>query len=87
VGAENTVLGLTCSDLEQRRIQPSTRSRDKLKLLERVHRHRILRPCANGKTTAEIHDHHDEHTIVLAAALAKRAPVYTGLSAAAWPVR
>lgn len=39
---------------------------------------RILRPC-DGKTTAEIHDYHDEQTGVLAAALAKRAPGYTSL--------
>ena len=39
---------------------------------------RILRLC-DGKTTAEIHDYHDEQTGVLAAALAKRAPGYTGL--------
>jgi superfamily II DNA or RNA helicase len=39
---------------------------------------RILRPC-DGKNTAEIHDYHDEHTSVLAASLAKRAPGYTSL--------
>ncbi len=31
------------------------------------------------KTTAEVHDYHDERTGVLAAALAKRAPGYIGL--------
>jgi superfamily II DNA or RNA helicase len=40
---------------------------------------RILRPY-DGKTTAEVHDYHDEQTGVLAAALAKRAPGYTSLS-------
>jgi len=39
---------------------------------------RILRPY-DGKTTAEVHDYHDELTGVLAAALAKRAPGYTSL--------
>jgi superfamily II DNA or RNA helicase len=39
---------------------------------------RILRPC-DGTTTAEIHDYHDTLTCVLSAALAKRAPGYTGL--------
>ncbi len=32
-----------------------------------------------GKTTAEIHDYHDQHAPVLAATLAKRAPGYTSL--------
>jgi superfamily II DNA or RNA helicase len=40
---------------------------------------RILRPC-DGKTTAEVHDYHDELTGVLASSLAKRAPGYTSLS-------
>ena len=39
---------------------------------------RILRPHP-GKTTAEIHDYHDQRTGVLAASLAKRAPGYTSL--------
>ena len=39
---------------------------------------RIMRPH-EGKTTAEVHDYHDERTGVLAAALAKRAPGYTSL--------
>jgi superfamily II DNA or RNA helicase len=39
---------------------------------------RILRSHEN-KTTAEVHDHLDERTGVLAAMLAKRAPGYTGL--------
>jgi superfamily II DNA or RNA helicase len=39
---------------------------------------RILRPC-DGKTTAEVHDYHDELTGVLASSLAKRAPGYTSL--------
>jgi hypothetical protein len=39
---------------------------------------RILRPC-DGKTTAEIHDYHDEFTGVLASSLAKRAPGYASL--------
>jgi superfamily II DNA or RNA helicase len=39
---------------------------------------RILRPCG-GKTTAEVHDYHDELTGVLASSLAKRAPGYTSL--------
>jgi superfamily II DNA or RNA helicase len=39
---------------------------------------RILRPY-DGKTTAEIHDYHDEHTPVLASSLTKRAPGYTTL--------
>jgi superfamily II DNA or RNA helicase len=39
---------------------------------------RVLRPC-EGKTTAEVHDYHDELTPVLASALAKRAPGYTSL--------
>jgi hypothetical protein len=39
---------------------------------------RILRPY-HGKTTAEVHDYHDEHTGVLASSLAKRAPGYTSL--------
>ncbi len=39
---------------------------------------RILRSYP-GKTTAEIHDYHDQHTPVLAASLAKRAPGYTSL--------
>ena len=39
---------------------------------------RILRPHP-GKTTAEIHDHHDQRTGVLAASLAKRAPGYTSI--------
>jgi superfamily II DNA or RNA helicase len=40
---------------------------------------RILRPYP-GKTTAEIHDYHDQQTGVLAASLAKRAPGYTSLA-------
>jgi superfamily II DNA or RNA helicase len=39
---------------------------------------RILRPY-DGKTTAEVHDYHDEHVGVLASSLAKRAPGYTSL--------
>ncbi len=39
---------------------------------------RILRPHP-GKTTAEIHDYHDQRTGVLAASLAKRSPGYTSL--------
>jgi superfamily II DNA or RNA helicase len=39
---------------------------------------RILRPHP-GKTTAEVHDYHDQRTGVLAASLAKRAPGYTSL--------
>jgi superfamily II DNA or RNA helicase len=39
---------------------------------------RILRPYP-GKQTAEVHDYHDVHTGVLAAALAGRAPGYTSL--------
>ncbi|MDT3444260.1 MULTISPECIES: DEAD/DEAH box helicase [unclassified Pseudofrankia] len=39
---------------------------------------RILRPH-DGKTTAEVHDYHDELTAVLAASLTKRAPGYTSL--------
>jgi superfamily II DNA or RNA helicase len=39
---------------------------------------RILRPYP-GKTTAEIHDYHDQQTGVLAASLAKRVPGYTSL--------
>ena len=39
---------------------------------------RILRPC-DGKTTAEVHDYHDELTGVLASSLAKRASGYTSL--------
>ena len=39
---------------------------------------RILRPYP-GKTTAEVHDYHDELTGVLASSLAKRAPGYTSL--------
>jgi superfamily II DNA or RNA helicase len=39
---------------------------------------RILRPH-DGKTTAEVHDYHDELTGVLASSLAKRAPGYTTL--------
>jgi hypothetical protein len=39
---------------------------------------RILRTY-DGKTTAEIHDYHDELTRVLASSLAKRAPGYTSL--------
>ena len=39
---------------------------------------RILRPY-DGKTTAEVHDYHDELTGVLASSLAKRAPGYTTL--------
>lgn len=39
---------------------------------------RILRPC-DGKTTAEVHDYHDELTGVLGASLAKRAPGYISL--------
>jgi hypothetical protein len=33
----------------------------------------------DGKTTAEVHDYHDELTGVLASSLAKRAPGYTSL--------
>jgi hypothetical protein len=39
---------------------------------------RILRPY-DGKTTAEVHDYHDEQVGVLASSLAKRAPGYTSL--------
>ncbi|MGN6676821.1 MAG: hypothetical protein ACTHKL_03465 [Streptosporangiaceae bacterium] len=39
---------------------------------------RILRVYP-GKATAEIHDYYDQHTPVLAASLAKRAPGYTSL--------
>jgi superfamily II DNA or RNA helicase len=39
---------------------------------------RVLRPY-QGKTTAEVHDYHDELTPVLASSLAKRAPGYTSL--------
>lgn len=39
---------------------------------------RILRPYP-GKTTAEVHDHHDIDTGVLASSLAKRAPGYLSL--------
>ena len=39
---------------------------------------RILR-AYDGKTTAEVHDYHDELTGVLASSLAKRAPGYTSL--------
>jgi hypothetical protein len=39
---------------------------------------RILRSC-DGKSTAEVHDYHDELTGVLSAALAKCAPGYTSL--------
>jgi superfamily II DNA or RNA helicase len=39
---------------------------------------RILRSYER-KSTAEVHDYHDERTRVLAAALAKRAPGYIGL--------
>jgi superfamily II DNA or RNA helicase len=39
---------------------------------------RVLRPH-DGKSTAEVHDYHDERTGVLAAALARRAPGYTSL--------
>jgi superfamily II DNA or RNA helicase len=39
---------------------------------------RILR-SNQGKTTAEVHDYHDELTGVLASSLAKRAPGYTSL--------
>jgi superfamily II DNA or RNA helicase len=39
---------------------------------------RILRPC-DGKTTAEVHDYHDELTGVLGSSLAKRAPGYISL--------
>jgi superfamily II DNA or RNA helicase len=39
---------------------------------------RILR-AHDGKTTAEVHDYHDELTGVLASSLAKRAPGYTSL--------
>lgn len=39
---------------------------------------RILRPYP-GKTTAEVHDYHDEQTGVLAAALTRRAAGYTNL--------
>ena len=38
----------------------------------------ILRPYAD-KSTAEVHDYHDELTGVLASSLAKRAPGYTSL--------
>ena len=40
---------------------------------------RIMRSW-QGKTTAEVHDYHDELTPVLASSLAKRAPGYTSLS-------
>lgn len=40
---------------------------------------RILRPY-DGKSTAEVHDYHDEFTGVLASSLAKRAPGYTSLA-------
>ena len=33
----------------------------------------------DGKTSAEVHDYHDELTGVLASSLAKRAPGYTSL--------
>jgi superfamily II DNA or RNA helicase len=36
---------------------------------------RVLRPC-EGKTSAEIHDYHDELTPVLASSLTKSAPGY-----------
>ncbi|WP_226358319.1 MULTISPECIES: DEAD/DEAH box helicase [unclassified Pseudonocardia] len=39
---------------------------------------RVLRPHP-GKTTAEVHDYHDEQTAVLASSLAKRAPGYRAL--------
>ena len=39
---------------------------------------RVLRPY-DGKTTAEVHDYHDELTGVLAASLSKRAQGYTSL--------
>jgi len=39
---------------------------------------RILRPHP-GKTTAEVHDYHDQHTGVLAAAITRRAPGYISL--------
>jgi len=39
---------------------------------------RVLRPYP-GKTTAEVHDYHDENIGVLASSLAKRAPGYTSL--------
>jgi superfamily II DNA or RNA helicase len=39
---------------------------------------RILRPY-DGKSTAEVHDYHDEQVGVLASSLAKRAPGYTSL--------
>ena len=39
---------------------------------------RILRPFPD-RTTAEVHDYHDEATGVLASSLAKRAPGYTSL--------
>jgi superfamily II DNA or RNA helicase len=39
---------------------------------------RVLRPHP-GKTTAEVHDYHDELTAVLASSLAKRAPGYKSL--------
>jgi len=39
---------------------------------------RILRTHEN-KTTTEVHDYLDEHTCILAAMLATRAPGYTGL--------
>jgi hypothetical protein len=41
-------------------------------------RHFPARPSAD-KTTAEVHDYHDELTGVLASSLAKRAPGYTSL--------
>jgi len=42
------------------------------------HAGRILR-AYDGKTTAKVHDYHDELTGVLASSLAKRAPDYTSL--------
>ncbi|MFC5209555.1 DEAD/DEAH box helicase [Pseudonocardia sulfidoxydans] len=39
---------------------------------------RVLRPYP-GKTTAEVHDYHDELTAVLASSLSKRAPGYKSL--------
>ena len=39
---------------------------------------RVLRPHP-GKTTAEVHDYHDDNVGVLASSLAKRAPGYTSL--------
>lgn len=39
----------------------------------------MTRSCSDGKTTAEVHDYHDELTGVLASSLAKRAPGYTSL--------